>query len=239
MAQKLLQQASARKIPATVAELDSYAQALPKQTPVFVFCSTYNGQPPDNASKFAAWLSQDLPHDTLAGVEFAVLGCGNKQWRATFQKVPQLLFDRMQAVGAKALLPFAGCDADGDFDASAESFFGSVWSLLSARSPAGKRGAAAAATEDTQNAYSVEVVNYAGSESGALPPSRAPPFGRSTLHAGRWCVASFKQKLWKINPASGDRLPDGVSSAGDHLGVFPENPRGDRGLCSTLRSPFQ
>jgi cytochrome P450/NADPH-cytochrome P450 reductase len=66
-------------------------------------------------------------------VEFAVLGCGNKQWRATFQKVPQLLFDRMQALGAKALLPFAGCDADGDFDASAESFFGSVWSLLSAR----------------------------------------------------------------------------------------------------------
>jgi cytochrome P450/NADPH-cytochrome P450 reductase len=225
LAQKLLQQASARKIPATVAELDSYAQALPKQTPVFVFCSTYNGQPPDNASKFAAWLSQDLPHDTLAGVEFAVLGCGNKQWRATFQKVPQLLFDRMQALGAKALLPFAGCDADGDFDASAESFFGSVWSLLSARSPAGKRGAAAAATEDTQNAYSVEVVNYAGSESGALPPSRAP------LQAeARYSTVIVSRELQAEDSGRSTRhleiaLPDGVSySAGDHLGVFPENP---------------
>jgi cytochrome P450/NADPH-cytochrome P450 reductase len=60
LAQKLLQQASARSDSSDGSRAGFLCQALPKQTPVFVFCATYNGQPPDNASKFAAWLSQDL-----------------------------------------------------------------------------------------------------------------------------------------------------------------------------------
>ena len=225
LAQKLLQQASAHQISATVAELDSYVGALPRQTPVFVFCATYNGQPPDNAVKFCEWLRSDLASDALSGVEFAVLGCGNKQWRATFQKVPQFLFARMQELGGKALVPFHGCDSDGDFDAAAESFFASVWSMLGKRSPAGAPLSTSTSGSETQLAYSVEVVNYAGANAGAVLPNRAP------LHAeARLCTVTQSRELQAEGAERSTRhleiaLPDGVTySAGDHLGVLPENP---------------
>lgn len=225
LAQTLLQQAASRKVSATVAELDSYVGRLPKQTPVVLICSTYNGQPPDNAVKFCSWLGIAQPSDTLRDVEFAVLGCGNKQWRATFQKVPQLLFERLSALGAKPLTPLVGCDADGDFDASAESFFHSLWSVLDARTPSPKGQVHAASDGEQALTYAVEIVNYAGSDGSALQPSRAP------LQAeARSCKILDSRELQAPEAERSTRhleiaLPDGVSySAGDHLGVLPENP---------------
>lgn len=225
LSQKLLQQASARKISATVAELDSYTRKLPRQTPVVLICSTYNGQPPDNAVQFCEWLKTESASDALRDVEFAVLGCGNKQWRATFQKVPQLLFDRLSALGAKPLCPLVGCDADGDFDAEAESFFRSLWSVLSARSPNLSGRASAKGDSEHALSYAVEVVNYAGSDGSALQPSRA------LLQAeARPCQILDSRELQAAEAERSTRhleiaLPDGISySAGDHLGVLPENP---------------
>jgi cytochrome P450/NADPH-cytochrome P450 reductase len=225
LAQKLLQQAAARKISATVAELDSYVGKLPKHSPVVLICSTYNGLPPDNAVKFHAWLKQQSSGDALRDVDFAVLGCGNKQWQATFQQVPRFLFDRLSALGAKPLTPFVGCDADGDFDASAESFCQALWSVLSARSPAMSEGISAADDTECALSYAVEVVNYAGSDSSALAPSRAPLQAEARL-----CTILESRELQSAQSDRSTRhlevkLPDGGSySAGDHLGVLPENP---------------
>ncbi len=222
LAQKLLAEAAARKITATVGELDSYVGKLPKGTPVVLICATYNGNPPDNAVKFCDWLRSELPADSLSGVSFAVLGCGNKQWRQTFQKVPQYLFDRMQQLSAQALLPFVGCDADGDFDGMAESFFAKVWSLLNDKRVG---SSVPSEPEDTRLCYQVEVVNFAGPSVGAVVSTRAP------LHAEASYLRVLENR--ELQAADSGRstrhielaLPDGVTyEAGDHLGVFPENP---------------
>ena len=231
LAQKLVTEAATRKISATVGELDSYVGKLPKGLPVFVICSTYNGNPPDNAVKFCDWLRSDLASDALAGVSFAVLGCGNKQWQKTYQKVPQFLFDRMQQLSAHPLLPFAGCDADGDFDAATESFFASVWPLFAQDKSAqdGSKG-----QEEFPLSYSVEVVNFAGPSVGAVVANRAP------LHADSFFArVLLHRELQSANSGRSTRhleieLPDGVNYvAGDHLGVFPENPDA---LCEAYAS---
>ncbi|KAL7554490.1 hypothetical protein ACHAWF_018524 [Thalassiosira exigua] len=55
--------------------------------PVVIVTSTYNGTPPDNASKFAKWLA-GAKQGGLEGMRFAVFGVGNSNWEATYQKFP-------------------------------------------------------------------------------------------------------------------------------------------------------
>src|SRR6185437_2312110 len=60
-----------------LAPLDDFAGQLPEQGGVLIFCASYNGAAPDNATQFVKWLSGDLPRDALAKVRYAVFGCGN------------------------------------------------------------------------------------------------------------------------------------------------------------------
>ena len=123
LAHALAREALSLGVAATVAELDAYADALPTTHPVVIVTSTYNGAPPDNAARFLRWLDDPARAEgSLAGVTFAVLGCGNKQWRGTFQRVPRRIDERLRALGATALCPLGECDADGDFDAAAEAW---------------------------------------------------------------------------------------------------------------------
>ena len=48
------------------APLDDYAGKLPEEGGVLIFCASYNGAPPDNATQFVKWLGGDLPKDALA-----------------------------------------------------------------------------------------------------------------------------------------------------------------------------
>src|SRR5262249_46344372 len=70
-----------------LAPLDEVVGDLPKQGGVLIFCASYNGAPPDNATQFVKWLGSDLPKDACAGVNYAVFGCGNSDWTATYQSV--------------------------------------------------------------------------------------------------------------------------------------------------------
>src|SRR3977135_2764018 len=45
----------------TLAPLDEYAGKLPEQGGVLIFCASYNGVAPDNATQFVKWLGSDLP----------------------------------------------------------------------------------------------------------------------------------------------------------------------------------
>lgn len=235
LAQKLSAQARAQGFSPATAELDARVGALPKDAPVLIVTSTYNGSPPDNAEKFAAWLLGDLPSDTLLGVRFAVLGCGNKQWRTTFQKFPRTVHERMQALGARSFFPLGACDADGDFDAAAEAWCRGVWPALrtelgeQAATPAGAPGVPGApgapdASEGAVRRYEIEIVNYAGTAAGAVPVERLP------LAAGARTAEVLRND--ELQSAESERstrhieiaLPAGSSyAAGDHLGVFPLN----------------
>ena len=51
--------------------MDAYATGLPKNGPVLIVTASYNGQPPDNARQFCAWL-ETLAPGALAGVRYGV-----------------------------------------------------------------------------------------------------------------------------------------------------------------------
>jgi cytochrome P450/NADPH-cytochrome P450 reductase len=84
LAQSLARTASSRGYTAQVNPLDSAVDQLPKDQPVILISSSYEGQPPDNAAHFVEWL-QSLEHSSkLNGVKYAVFGCGNRESTVLF-----------------------------------------------------------------------------------------------------------------------------------------------------------
>lgn len=217
----LAQQAGAHGYAASVAELDEQVgQPWLTDGPVIIVTSTYNGMPPDNAARFAQWL-EAAPADACAGLHYAVLGCGNAQWRQTFQKVPTAVAAGLAARGGTALLATGAADADGDFEAAVEAWTVDLWRALDA---AYAPGTAAPVTAEAP-AIRVEVVNFAGGEAGIAP------LARPKLDEGAVMTRVRVNRELQGPGARGSTrhleipLPAGTTyAAGDHLGVFPCNP---------------
>jgi cytochrome P450/NADPH-cytochrome P450 reductase len=79
LAQRLASDALKHGYKANVVDLDALAQALPKGQPVVIITSSYEGQPPDNAAHFVAWLETLTDEKSLDGVNYAVFGCGHSE----------------------------------------------------------------------------------------------------------------------------------------------------------------
>lgn len=63
---------------------------------VNVVASTYNGLPPKGATEYAARygeLNKEVTQDSSAKLTYAVFGCGNRDWRSTYQKFPKQVQD--------------------------------------------------------------------------------------------------------------------------------------------------
>ncbi|MFF3159677.1 cytochrome P450 [Streptomyces sp. NPDC057910] len=94
---------------------------LPAGSPVVIVASSYNGRPTDDATGFVTEL--EAPGVKLpAGVRHAVLGVGDRNWAATYQRVPTLIDDLMAAAGGHRLLTRGEADAGGDLSAAVEPF---------------------------------------------------------------------------------------------------------------------
>jgi cytochrome P450/NADPH-cytochrome P450 reductase len=106
--------------------LDDFAGQLPESGGVLIFCASYNGAPPDNATKFVNWLRGELPKNAFAGVRYAVFGCGNRDWAATYQSVPRLIDEALSAHGGKPVFPRGEGDARSDLDGQFESWFAAL-----------------------------------------------------------------------------------------------------------------
>jgi cytochrome P450 / NADPH-cytochrome P450 reductase len=106
-----------------LAPLDEFANKLPKEGGVLIFCASYNGAPPDNATQFVKWLHGDLPKDALRGVSYAVFGCGNSDWAATYQSIPRLIDEQLAASGARSLYSRGEGDARSDLDGQFDDWF--------------------------------------------------------------------------------------------------------------------
>src|SRR5690242_21421605 len=52
--------------------LDDYVGKLPEEGGLLIFCASYNGAAPDNATQFVRWLDSGLSKDALAKVRYAV-----------------------------------------------------------------------------------------------------------------------------------------------------------------------
>jgi cytochrome P450 / NADPH-cytochrome P450 reductase len=106
-----------------LAPLDEFVGKLPEQGGVLIFCASYNGAPPDNATQFIKWLGGDLPKDAFAKVRYAVFGCGNSDWAATYQSIPRIIDERLAAHGARSVYARGEGDARSDLDGQFESWF--------------------------------------------------------------------------------------------------------------------
>jgi cytochrome P450/NADPH-cytochrome P450 reductase len=106
-----------------LAPLDDFVGKLPEQGGVLIFCASYNGAPPDNATQFVKWLGGDAPKDSLAKLRYAVFGCGNSDWAATYQSIPRFIDERLAAHGGRSVFARGEGDARSDLDGQFEEWF--------------------------------------------------------------------------------------------------------------------
>ena len=198
--------------------LDDYVGNLKGQGGVIIFCASYNGAPPDNATQFVKWLQSDLAKTEFADVRYAVFGCGNSDWLATYQSIPRVIDEQLAKHGAKAACARGEGDARDDLDGQFETWFTSL-RALAVEEFGVKTGFARDANDEPL--YKVEpvaqsVVNTIAASGGAVPikilannelqkRDGANPSDRSTCHIEV-------------------ELPENVSyRVGDHLSIVPRN----------------
>ncbi|OBK91084.1 cytochrome P450 [Mycolicibacter sinensis] len=215
VAEQLAREAEARGFATTVEALDERVDALPTDGAVLLTSSTYNGTPPDNAKGFHDWIATTTR--SQQGRKFAVFGCGDSDWSATFQQFPKLMDERLTALGATCVHLRGQGDASGDFDAQLQSWTKALWPAL-AEALGIDLAEPAASTEPR---FTIEVMRG----DGRSPFSESLSAYPVTVEVNRELVRETQHGL----PARSVRhiemqLPDGVTyEAGDHLGVIPHN----------------
>lgn len=206
-ARRIASDAAARGYAAEVATLDARAGKLTPGSTLVIVTASYNGEPPDNARRFCAWLDQLAPGE-LAGVRYTVFGCGNRDWAATYQAVPIRIDAALDRAGATRLVDRGEADARadlfGEFDRWYTPLFGELDRVLGVTSEQ-PRGAL----------YDVEVV--------ADELVARTGLALATVIENRELVdlsAEFARSKRHVELA----LPPGLTyCAGDYLTVLPEN----------------
>ncbi len=215
VARRIAGDAEANGFAVKLAPLDDYVGRLPKEGLLAIVTSSYNGLPPDNAAKFCEWLrSDELVKDALAGVTYAVFGCGHSDWAATFQSVPRMIDEQLEAHGAQRLYPRGEGDARYDFDGQFQKWFQPL--RIKVADSLGIR-----ISEDNKPLFKLDIVM--GQQLSPFVDS----FGAQPM------IVSVNRELHrKDGEYASDRstrhlelaLPAGVTyRAGDHLGVIPHN----------------
>jgi len=197
-----------------VAWLDDFAGKLPTEGGVLIVCASYNGAPPDNAAAFYQWLQDGMAPNALAGVQYAVFGCGNRNWASTYQAVPRFIDDKLAEFGAQRLFARGEGDAQEDLDGQFRAWRIALWQQV-----AKDFGVAfdAQAESDSRPRYAIDVV--AGPQANPL----AAVHGANAMRvlANRELQIGGQRSTRHIEIA----LPAGAAySVGDHLGVVAENP---------------
>ncbi|PKS12428.1 hypothetical protein jhhlp_000634 [Lomentospora prolificans] len=189
--------------------LDSANGKLPKGQPVVIITSSYEGQPPDNAGHFVAWLEGLKDKSVLSGVSYTVFGCGHRDWTQTFHRIPKLVDARLEECGATRVAKTGLSDVSNaatftDFEAWEDEC---LWPSLKEQFK----------TTDSEAAPSsgmkVQVLNPRTS---ALRQDvkEAVVIETKTLTTGKQVKKHIEIKL-----------PEGMTySAGDYLAVLPINP---------------
>src|SRR5881392_1354912 len=201
-----------------LAPLDDFVGKLPEKGGVLIFCASYNGAPPDNATQFVKWLGSGLPKDAFAKVRYAVFGCGNSDWAATYQSIPRLIDGQLAAHGGRSVYARGEGDARSDLDGEFEKWFAKA--AAASLKEFGLDGNFSRSADD-EPLYSIEpvaptTINAIVATGGVSPmkvlvnselqnKAGASPSDRSTRHVEV-------------------QLPAGISyRVGDHLSVVPRN----------------
>jgi cytochrome P450 / NADPH-cytochrome P450 reductase len=201
-----------------LAPLDDFVGKLPEQGGVLIFCASYNGAPPDNATQFVKWLGSELPKDAFAKVRYAVFGCGNSDWAATYQSIPRVLDEQLAAHGARNVYMRGEGDARSDLDGQFESWFAKLAPLATKEFGVDSNFSRNA---DDEPLYRIEpvaptAVNAAVALGGAAPMKVLV----NTELQNKSGVNASDRSTRHIEV----QLPSGTSyRVGDHLSVVPRN----------------
>ncbi|MEU5161680.1 cytochrome P450 [Streptomyces sp. NPDC020875] len=128
LAAELADQGARHGFRPAVAPLDDAVEALDPADPVLIVASSYNGRPTDDANRFLAWLETDPAG--LTGLPYAVLGAGDRNWAATYQRIPALIDERLTAAGAVPLVGRAAVDVSHDVTAEVAAWGDGLWTAL-------------------------------------------------------------------------------------------------------------
>jgi sulfite reductase (NADPH) flavoprotein alpha-component len=134
LARRFAKESEQRGFAPSVLELNDYQKAdLPAAQRAVIISSTWgDGDPPDNAANFWSWLSADgAPR--LENLRFAVLGLGDKNY-SEFCGAAKEFDSRLEALGARRLIPRGECDVD--YEAAARAWIESLWDKLAGSGPA-------------------------------------------------------------------------------------------------------
>jgi cytochrome P450/NADPH-cytochrome P450 reductase len=190
--------------------LDSAKGRLPTGQPTVIVTASYEGQPPDNAGHFVAWLEGlKAESDTLKDVEYAVFGCGNKDWVSTFHRIPKLVDSKLEANGATQIA------TTGLGDASSSQLF-NVFELWEDE----------VLWPSLQKRYSTADKASAPTLSVTVTNPRTSTLRQNVKH----CVVTSTRVLTaedesNIKKHIEIRLPEDMTyTAGDYLAVLPVNP---------------
>lgn len=192
--------------------LDSGKGKLPTDHPVVAITASYEGQPPDNAGHFVAWLEEQTKSEkALEKVPYAVFGCGNKDWVQTFHRIPKLVDENLEKAGGDRLVEMGLSDVSAgttftDFETWEDE---TLWPALEARFKTEREEDA----EGKGNGVKVEVMNPRTS---AL---RQDVKDATVVEAKALTDGDNIKRHIEI------KLPEGMTyTTGDYLAILPLNP---------------
>ncbi|MFT7044705.1 MAG: cytochrome P450/NADPH-cytochrome P450 reductase [Candidatus Azotimanducaceae bacterium] len=193
--------------------LDEYTDRLPGDGAVLFVTASYNGTPTDDAKKFVAWL--ESTDQDLSNVRYGVFGVGNRDWSTTYQRIPRLIEERLQALGAERVVTRGEADARGDFFGDIDNYTETVWPEL-----ASALGLTVAAPVDLGERFSVDLLTSDDCDTVFLTHHSLTPM---TI------VMNDEMVDTQVNYGVSKRhisidLPADISyKTGDHLLVMPRN----------------
>ena len=117
IATRLAQEGTERGFEVTLGALDEHVDDLPRDGATMIVCSSYNGTPPDNAAAFCRWIA-GAPPDAARGRVLHGVRLRQHRVGRTYQAVPTMLDEQLEAHGGQRLQPRGEGNAAGDFDAA-------------------------------------------------------------------------------------------------------------------------
>ncbi|KAH9948045.1 bifunctional P-450/NADPH-P450 reductase [Amylocystis lapponica] len=171
-------------------------------------------EPADNAAHFVEWLS-NLKGGELPGVKYGVFGCGNRDWQATFQRIPKLCDSLLAERGAARVIPRGEGDAgSAEFFEAFNKWEAQVWETLT-------REYQTKTDEGATDGIEVKMVSDGTARAEVL---RQPDAALGTVVENRILTAPNAPEKRHIEL----ELPKHMTyRAGDYLAILPTNPARD------------
>ncbi|UOQ46876.1 bifunctional cytochrome P450/NADPH--P450 reductase [Gracilibacillus caseinilyticus] len=212
VARELADTASLYGVETEVDALNNRQGALPKEGAVIIVTSSYNGKPPSNAGQFVQWL-ETAKQGELAGVSYAVFGCGDRNWASTYQDVPRMIDEQLTKKGAVRFSKRGEGDVNGDFEDLLDKWKEKMWSdaMETFHLSLNEK------VETVKNTLTLQYVQ----EMEESPLVRSYEAFDATITENRELQASDSGRSTRHVEI---KLPQGVTyQEGDHLGVLPAN----------------